>query len=181
MALTYAPAANSSFKCPDFDLPAVDGKRYRRADFNGNLVVLFLCGHCPYVQAIEDRIVRLAHEYMGKGIHFVAICANDARENPEDTPAALLKRSVEKNYGFPYLIDETQAVAKAFGAVCTPDIFAFDARGELAYRGRLDDSWKNETRVQRQELREALEKILQGQKITEQNPSMGCSIKWKSN
>jgi hypothetical protein len=111
---------------------------------------------------------------------FVAICSNDPTDYPEDAPAALLERWKEKRYGFPYLLDEEQSVAKDFGAVCTPDIYVYDSSHKLRYRGRLDDSWRDPGAVKRQELKLALERILQNLPVEgTQNPSMGCSIKWK--
>lgn len=183
MALLYTPPGNSGFQCPDFRLPSVDGKVYARADFAGAkaLLVMFICNHCPYVQAVEERLIDLARTYRDSGVACVGICSNDAEEYPEDSPAELLKRWREKNYGFPYLVDSEQSVAREFGAVCTPDLFLFDSQLRLAYRGRLDDSWKNPKLVQRQELRAAIDAVLAGKPINSlQNPSMGCSIKWKS-
>lgn len=182
MALLYTPAGESGSLCPDFKLPSVDGKTFSRADFAGHkaLVVMFICNHCPYVQAIEPRLIELAHAYSKKGVAFVAICSNDDKEYPEDAPAELLKRWREKNFGFPYLVDESQQTAKDFGAVCTPDLYLFDSNQRLAYRGRLDDSWKNPKFVQKQELKAALDAVLSGKPVNSlQNPSMGCSIKWK--
>jgi peroxiredoxin len=168
--------------CPDFRLPAVDGKTYARDDFAGRpvLVVMFICNHCPYVKAVEDRLIGLAHELESKGVQFVGICANDAQSYPDDAFDKLAARWREKGYGFPYLHDEAQDVARAFGAVCTPDIFVFDKERRLAYRGRIDDSWKDEARVTRRELAAALEALIAGKKPSpEQRPSMGCSIKWR--
>jgi peroxiredoxin len=182
MALLYTPAGEPGSKCPPFELPSVDGGTYALKDFAGAkaLVVMFICNHCPYVQAIEQRLLDLAHALGPRGAAFVGICANDPTDYPEDAPEALLARWREKSYGFPYLIDESQEVARAFGAVCTPDIFVYDSNQTLRYRGRLDDSWKNPAAVKRQELKEALEKIMQNLPApSTQNPSMGCSIKWK--
>lgn len=181
MALTYTPQNNLGTGLPVFNLPSVDGKNYSSSDFKGRaLLVMFICNHCPYVQAVEGRLIRLAREYVGQGLDTVAICSNDAAEYPEDAPAELLKTWRQKNYGFPYLLDADQRVARNFGAVCTPDIYLYDAARRLVYRGRLDDSWKNEKLVRRQELQEAVQAILAGKTVnSEQNPSMGCSIKWK--
>jgi peroxiredoxin len=166
----------------DFSLPSVDGKVFRLSDFTAKqvLAVFFICSHCPYVQAIEDRIIRLGRELEDKGVQFVGICSNDPTDYPDDSPQNLLKRWKEKQYGFPYLIDESQEVARVYGAVCTPDIFVFDAQRRLAYHGQLDNNWKDAHAVTRQDLREAVELILTGRKPSpEQVPSMGCSIKWK--
>jgi peroxiredoxin len=168
--------------CPDFRLPAVDGKTYARDDFRAKpaLVVMFICNHCPYVKAVEDRLIRLAREFEPRGVQFVAVCANDAENYPDDAFDKLAARWRERGYGFPYLHDEAQDVARAFGAVCTPDIFVFDRDRRLAYRGRIDDSWKDESRVTRRELADALDALVAGkQPSREQRPSMGCSIKWR--
>jgi thiol-disulfide isomerase/thioredoxin len=169
--------------CPDFDLPAVDGKRYRLKDFERSdvLVVMFICNHCPYVQAIEDRIIALAKEYRGKSVQFVGICANDAENYPDDSFANLKARWQKKGYGFPYLHDEAQTVAKSFRAVCTPDLYVYDRDRKLAYHGRLDDNWKEPAKVTKREMKEAIDLLLAGKKPGErQVPSMGCSIKWKA-
>jgi len=168
--------------CPDFRLPAVEGKTYARDDFAAKpvLVVMFICNHCPYVKAVEDRFIRLAREFEPKGVQFVAICSNDADNYPDDAFDKLAARWRERGYGFPYLHDEEQDVAHAFGAVCTPDIFVYDRERRLAYRGRIDDSWKEESKVTRRELAAALEALVAGQRPSrEQRPSMGCSIKWR--
>lgn len=181
MSLTYTPAGKLGSPLPDFSLPAVDGKTLAAKDFKFSpaLLIMFICNHCPYVKAIENRLICLANDHRGRGLSVIAICSNDPQEYPEDAPAELLKTWREKNYGFPYLIDADQSVAKAFGAVCTPDIYLFGKDKKLAYRGRLDDSWKNEKLVRRRELNEAIESVLSGKSVNpEQNPSMGCSIKW---
>ncbi|MGE0762209.1 MAG: thioredoxin family protein [Bdellovibrionales bacterium] len=181
MALTYTPDGDLGSSLPDFHLPSVDGKTFSPKDFSDSrvLVVMFMCNHCPYVQAIEDRLLDLAKRQQPKGVAFTAICANDPSEHPEDAPAALLQRWQQKKYPFPYLVDKDQRVAKAFGAVCTPDFFVYDQNRKLAYRGRLDDSWKNPAAVTRRELETAVTALLSGQRpLTLQNPSMGCSIKW---
>lgn len=181
MSLTYTPQGNLGSAMPAFELPSVDGKIYSHGDFNGRAVlVLFICNHCPYVKAVEERLLKLARQRRDVGLDTLAICANDPAEYPEDAPGELLKSWREKNYGFPYLIDSSQDTARAFGAVCTPDIYLYDQNRSLVYRGRLDDSWKNEKLVRRQELAEAIDAVLAGKSVNlEQNPSMGCSIKWK--
>jgi peroxiredoxin len=176
------PPAELGAPCPDFDLPAVDGRRYARQDFDGAevLVLMFICNHCPYVKAVEGRLIRLARELEPRNVRFVAVCSNDAETYPDDAFEQLAARWRERGYGFPYLHDESQAVAKAFGAVCTPDIFVYDRARKLAYRGRIDDAWKDEGQVRRRELAEAIEALLAGQRPpAEQRPSMGCSIKWR--
>jgi len=175
-------AAVAGAPCPDFQLPAVDGKTYARDDFSQApvLVVMFICNHCPYVKAVEDRFIALGREFGPRGVQLVGICANDAEGYPEDAFDKLAERWREKSYGFPYLHDEAQAVARAFGAVCTPDIFVYDRERRLAYRGRIDDSWKDPAKVTRRELAQALEALLAGQRpSSDQRPSLGCSIKWK--
>jgi len=182
MALTYTPAVELGRRLPEFTLPTVDGKTWSTTELitAKASVIMFICNHCPYVKAIEDRIVALAHQYSQRGVHFVGICSNDWQDYPEDAPQHLLLKWKEKNFGFPYLVDESQTVAKEFGAVCTPDFFVYDQNRTLVYRGRLDDSWKNPKRVERQELKLALDAILAASKLPEpQVPSMGCSIKWK--
>jgi peroxiredoxin len=176
------PPPSLGTPCPNFRLPAVDGKTYARDDFAAApvLVVMFICNHCPYVKAVEDRLIRLGRELGPRGAQLVGICANDAVTYPDDGFDKLAARWRERGYGFPYLHDESQEVARAFGAVCTPDIFVYDRDRRLAYRGRIDDSWKDETKVQRRELAEAIEALLAGRAPSaEQRPSMGCSIKWR--
>jgi peroxiredoxin len=176
-------AARLGAACPEFRLPAVDGKVYGRDDFARSpvLVVMFICNHCPYVKAVEDRLIALGRELGPRGVQFVAVCSNDAASHPDDAFDELAERWRAKEYPFPYLHDESQAVARAFGAVCTPDIFVYDRDRRLAYRGRVDDSWKEPARVTRRELADAVEALLAGRApAAEQRPSMGCSIKWKS-
>jgi peroxiredoxin len=168
--------------CPSFQLPAVDGKSYALGDFAGApvLCVMFICNHCPYVKAVEDRIIALARAFEGRGVQMVAICSNDAESYPDDAFDKLRERWQAKGYGFPYLHDEAQEVARAFAAVCTPDIFVYDGARKLGYRGRIDDSWKDESKVTRHELADALEALVSGRAPSvEQRPSMGCSIKWR--
>ena len=149
MALTESRDLPLGTPCPDFRLPSVEGKPVARDDFRDAkaLVVMFICNHCPYVQAIEDRIVALGREYGPRGVQLVGICSNDPTDYPDDRPERLLARWREKRYGFPYLIDETQAVARTFGAVCTPDLYVFDGDRRLAYHGRLDDDWQHPAKV----------------------------------
>lgn len=168
---------------PAFRMVSVCGEAYDSERFRGRpLVVVFLCGHCPYVQAVEERYLALAREYIPRGISWVGIAANDPSLYPEeDSPEALCRRYHEKQYPFPILFDDTQEVARAFQAVCTPEFFVYDAQGRLYYHGRLDDNWRDPHQVSRQELREALEALLAGQPApSPQYPAMGCSIKWRS-
>jgi peroxiredoxin len=181
MALTVTPFPEIGNPCPDFSLPAVDGKTYSKKDFavGTPLVVMFICNHCPYVQAIEDRLIKLGQDLKAKKIPVLAICSNDEISHPEDSFENMQKRSRDKNYSFLYLHDKSQKVAKAFGAVCTPDFFVYDKNHQLAYRGRLDDAWKDASKVTRRELHDAVLQLAQGQTLNnEQTPSMGCSIKW---
>ena len=166
--------------CPDFALPGVDGKVWQRDDFRAPaLLVVVMCNHCPYVQAVDGRINALAKAFAGR-CDVVGISANDAEAYPEDNFDAMRTKASTLGFAFPYLFDEAQAVAKAFGAVCTPDFFLYDKDRKLRYRGRLDDNWQDAARVTRQELRLAIEALLSGQPVPEpQRPSMGCSIKWK--
>lgn len=177
------PAPELGAPCPDFRLPAVDGRTYARDDFADKpvLAVMFICNHCPYVKAVEGRLIALARELGPRGVQFVGVCSNDAVTYPDDAFDKLAARWRERGYGFPYLHDEAQDVARAFGAVCTPDIFVYDRARRLAYRGRIDDAWKDEGQVKRRELADALEALLAGGKPSvDQRPSMGCSIKWRS-
>ena len=176
-----APALGAP--CPDFRLPAVDGRTYARDDFGGAqvLVVMFICNHCPYVKAVEDRLIALAREVGPAGAQLVAVSSNDATTYPEDSFDRMAERWRDKEYGFPYLYDEAQDVARAFGAVCTPDIFVYDRERKLAYRGRIDDSWKDPDKVTRRELHAAITALLAGQRpAPEQRPSMGCSLTWRA-
>ena len=168
--------------CPEFSLPATDGKIYSRDDFAAApvLVVMFICNHCPYVKAVEDRLLALAREYTPRGAQFVGICSNDAATYPEDGFDRMKERWELKQYGFPYLYDESQTVAHAFDAVCTPDLFVYDHDRRLAYRGRIDDSWKDPSKVTRHDLADAITALLDGKKPSpDQVPSLGCSIKWR--
>ncbi|HEY2902817.1 MAG TPA: thioredoxin family protein [Polyangia bacterium] len=181
MAVETPPPALGT-ACPSFSLPAVDGGAYALSDFTASpvLVVMFICNHCPYVKAVEDRLIQLGRTYGPRGVQLVGVCSNDAATYPDDSFDKLAARWRDKEYGFPYLHDETQDVARAFGAVCTPDIFVYDRDRRLAYRGRIDDSWKDESKVTRRELAAALDALLSGARPSaEQRPSMGCSIKWR--
>jgi peroxiredoxin len=182
MALTESRDLPLGTPCPDFRLPSVDGKTVARDDFRDRpvLVVMFICNHCPYVQAVEDRIIALRREFGPRGVQLVGICSNDPTDYPDDRPEKLLERWRAKGYGFPYLVDAAQDVARAFGAVCTPDIYVFDRQRRLAYHGRIDDSWQEPGKVTRRELATALEALLAGEPgPREQLPTMGCSIKWR--
>jgi len=167
----------------DFFLPGVDGKSWSLQACSGEngLLVMFICNHCPYVQSIRDRIVRDTRELKTLGINTVAIMSNDPTEYEEDSFENMKKVSDEFGFDFPYLIDETQEVAKAYGAVCTPDFFGYNADLKLQYRGRLDESRKEAADENvRRDLFEGMKEVAEtGRGPAEQIPSMGCSIKWK--
>jgi len=170
------------WKAVDFDLPGVDGKRHSLASARGpnGLLVMFICNHCPYVKAVIERIVHECRELAGHGIGSIAIMSNDSGDYPEDSFDNMQRVAREKDFPFPYVFDETQQVAKAYRAVCTPDFFGFNAKLELQYRGRLDASRREAVPGARRELYEAMLQIAQtGQGPREQTPSVGCSIKWR--
>lgn len=179
MALTYTPAGHDSLKLPEFTLPTLDGDTLVAPVAGARATLIaFICGHCPYVLAVERRLIDLAAEFKSAGLVTIGLCANDAADYPEDRPEALRARWQDQAYGFPYAIDREQTVARALGAVCTPDFFLFDAAGALAYRGRLDDSWRDPAKVRRRELADAVTAVIRGEAPGSPNPSMGCSIKW---
>ncbi len=183
MALMETPKVSSGWKAEDFKLTGTDGKDYSLEDVRGEkgLVVMFICNHCPYVKAIIDKIVRDAMDLQDIGIGVVAICSNDAAQYPEDGIEPMRELARKKGFSFPYVVDDTQEVAKAYGAVCTPDFFGFDKNLELRYRGRLDSSGMSSDPKARRELFEAMQHIAEGGDApARQAPSMGCSIKWKS-
>ncbi|MFQ5838768.1 MAG: thioredoxin family protein [Thermoplasmata archaeon] len=166
---------------PSFELPGVDGKTYKLEDFADRdvLGVIFMCVHCPYVQAYEDRIMAAQADYSGKGVQFVGINPNDSTKYPEDSFDGMVKRAGMKGYNFPYLRDKGQDVADAYGAQATPEFFIFDKERKLAYRGRLDDNYQDPSAVREQYLRAALDAILAGREPDKAFvPAIGCSIKW---
>jgi peroxiredoxin len=172
---------------PDFELPAVNpdvdergGAARRLSDYEdaAAVVVCFICNHCPYVVAIEDRL--LARAYGPRGVRFIGVCSNDADRYPDDAPEALAVRAREKSYPFPYLHDADQEVARLFDAACTPEFFVLDGERRLVYRGRLDDGRPGREEVTRHDLRRALDELLETGAVTgEQWPALGCGIKWK--
>jgi peroxiredoxin len=171
-----------AFELSPFQLPDVYGQQHSSSAYQDAkvLVVTFLCGHCPYVKAVEERIIKLAKQCQEQSVQFLGICSNDPTDHPEDSPEALRQRVEQLGYPFPYLIDADQAVARQFGAVCTPEFYAFDAARQLRYHGRLDDNWQAPNQVQQEDLKGAIQALLKDQPIPEpQIPSMGCSIKWK--
>lgn len=182
MAAT-TPLCDFGWKAPHFELPGVDGRTWQLADVQGpsGTLVVFMCNHCPYVQAILPRLLATARALQALGIGVVAISSNDASTYPEDGFEEMKALAARMDFPFAYLYDENQAVARAWDAVCTPDFFGFNAAGELHYRGRFDASRK-ETAPEgvRRDLFEAMKQIATtGQGPQEQIPSMGCSIKWK--
>jgi len=169
---------------PDFKLPDANGKTVSLEDFQDKpaLLVLFICNHCPYVKHIRTGLAQLARDYLPKHVGIVGINSNDAANYPEDSPARMKEEAKSAGYLFPYLYDETQAVAKAYRAACTPDIFLFDKGRKLVYRGQLDDSRPgNGIPVTGKDLRAALDAVLAGRPVSpDQKASVGCNIKWKS-
>jgi peroxiredoxin len=183
MAVSSTQSLKTGTPAPPFALPGTDGKTYSLDSFADAraLVVIFTCNHCPYAVACEDRFIDLARRFGPRGVAFVAINPNDPVQYPEDSFENMRIRAREKNFPFPYLFDETQDVARAYDAACTPDIFVLDERRRVRYNGRLDDNWKDPGRVTRHELETALEDILAGRDLSfDPVPSIGCSIKWKS-
>ena len=182
MVSLETPVCDFGLPAPDFALPGVDGKVWTRDACKGDrgLLVMFICNHCPYVQAVRDRIVRDARELANLGIGCVAIMSNDPTDYPEDSFENMQRVATEFGFPFPYLLDETQQVAKAYGAVCTPDFFGYNADLGLQYRGRLDASRKEAAAPDvRRDLFEAMKEVAtSGQGPREQIPSIGCSIKW---
>lgn len=183
MPSLQTPICDSGWKAVDFDLPGVDGKRYRLADARGQrgLLVMFICNHCPYVNAVRGRIVRDCSELLKLGVGSIAVMSNDIADYPEDSFENMQRIAREFNFPFPYVWDETQEVARGYGAVCTPDFFGFNSGLKLQYRGRLDASRKELAPNAGRELFEAMRQIAEtGRGPHEQIPSMGCSIKWRS-
>jgi peroxiredoxin len=168
---------------PDFRLPDTNGKTVSLSDFKGKpLVVMFICNHCPFVKHLRSGLAQLARDYQPRGAMFVGISSNDVEGYPADSPEKMKDEAKDAGYIFPYLYDESQAVAKAYRAACTPDFFLFDKDHRLVYRGQFDDSRpKNNLPVTGQDLRAALDAVLAGKELgANQKPSIGCNIKWKS-
>ena len=170
-------------QAPDFALPNIDGNTVRLADFENApaLLVIFMCNHCPFVKHVAKGLADLAREYQEKGVAVVGISANDVEHYPQDDLDAMKREAIEQGYTFPYLYDETQSVAKAYRAACTPDFFVFDQHQKLAYRGQMDSSRPgSDIPVTGDDLRRALDAVLAGEPLDEdQTPSIGCNIKWK--
>ncbi len=184
MVAVHTLAIPLGFKAPDFALPEpLTGKTRTLDELKGEkgTVVVFMCNHCPYVKHIIDKLVEVAREYIPRGIAFIAVNSNDVDNYPEDAPDKMARWAREKGFPFPYLYDETQQVAKAYRAMCTPDFDVFDADLRCVYRGRFDASTPgNNQPVTGEDLRRALDALLEGRIVEPQHPSIGCNIKWKS-
>jgi peroxiredoxin len=182
MALLDTPVCDFGWQAPDFSLKDPDGRVTDLASAMGpnGLLVAFLCNHCPYVQAIADRLATDTAELKALGVNTVAIMSNDYHRVPSDAPAQMKAFAAQYGWHFPYLVDEDQSVGQAYGAVCTPDFFGFNASGGLQYRGRLDDAAMGAAADRRKELVLAMTQVADtGHGPQEQTPSMGCSIKWR--
>ncbi|WP_295388286.1 thioredoxin family protein [uncultured Thiodictyon sp.] len=182
MASLQTPLCAFDTPAPDFALPGVDGRVWTRDRCRGErgLLVMFICNHCPYVKAVRERLVRDAHDLQSLGIGCVAVMSNDPTDYPEDSFESMQRVAEQFAYPFPYLLDATQGVARAYGAICTPDFFGYNAQLKLQYRGRLDESRKEAAPAGvRRDLFEAMREVAQtGRGPADQIPSMGCSIKW---
>lgn len=170
-------------KLPYFNLKCVDGKYYSSDELSEKsqaLIVIFSCNHCPYVKAYEDRIISIQNDYLKRNVKIVAINSNDDVNYPEDSFDEMIKRSKEKNFNFLYLRDESQEIAKEFGATHTPEVFLFNKEKELIYHGKIDDNWQNPQDVKTHYLRTALDEYLSGKEVQfPETYSIGCTIKWK--
>lgn len=183
MSAMNTPNCDFGWPAPEFDLPGTDHRQHTLGSCRGTkgLLVAFICNHCPYVQAVLDRLIRDAAELQVLGIGVVAISSNDAASYPEDGFAQMIQLAEARAFPFPYLYDESQAVARAYGAVCTPDFFGFDSTLRLQYRGRIDASGRQPGPADaRRELFEAMQQVAETSKGPEEQwPSIGCSLKWK--
>jgi peroxiredoxin len=181
MVSTPSTMLDIGTKLPEFTLPDFNGQPHSTDDYeNEPLLVMFICNHCPYVKHIVDTLSEKVKDYQSKGVNAVAISANDVNNYPQDSPERMKEFAEAHNFSFPYLYDETQDVAKAFKAACTPDFFLFDDGHRLVYRGQFDSSRpKNDEPVTGEDLTEAVNAMLEGREIPEeQTPSVGCNIKW---
>lgn len=180
--MAEVPGLHPGKEAPDFELPGVDGKTYSLSSFREKpvLVVFFTCNHCPYVQAWESRFLGIQKDYGSRGVQLLGINSNDDAKYPEDDVAHMKERAKRLGYNFPYLRDETQEVAEAYGPVATPDFYVLDKDRVIRYRGRLDDNHQEPGKVTRRYLREALDDVLEGKAVRSPLiPPYGCSIKWK--
>lgn len=185
MAATPSTMVPLGTLAPDFllrDPKNDENLRYDDVAGDKGTLVMFICNHCPFVKLVADELARLGRDYQQKGIGLVAISSNDAENYPDDSPAMMVREAEVRGYTFPYLYDETQDVARAYDAVCTPDFFVFDEKKALVYRGQLDDARPGNGRpVTGADIRRALDAVLAGEKVdSEQIPSVGCNIKWRS-
>lgn len=182
MALLKSLTIPLGSPAPDFNLTGIDQKKHSLSDYTDKkvLLIIFMCNHCPYVQAIWPRLVDLANRYQDQGVQFIGINPNFNPDYPEDSFEKMQEYAQNYNMTFPYLQDTTQEVARVYQAQCTPDIYLFNAERKLAYHGRLDDNWQDESAVTKEELAIAIEDVLAGKPpAEEQIPCMGCSIKWQ--
>ncbi len=185
MAKTPSTMVPLGSAAPDFKLPdTVSGKTYTLGDLKSEVatVVMFLCNHCPYVKHLQGGLVQIANDYQSKGVKFIAISSNDVVAYPADSPEKMKEEAQRAGYPFPYLFDETQDVARAYDAACTPDFFVYDGSMKLAYRGQFDESRRDSGMpVTGSDMRRALDALLAGKSVPpEQIPSIGCNIKWRS-
>jgi peroxiredoxin len=167
---------------PDFNLPGIDGNNYSLDHFKGGkgFIIIFSCNHCPYVRAYEERIKKIQAEYVNKGIGIIAINSNDSDQYEDDSFENMKKRGAEMVFNFPYLRDEEQTVASSYGASHTPEIFLFDNQRKLVFHGKIDDNWRDETKVKSMYLRDAVEELIEGKEISvPETFTIGCTIKWK--
>jgi peroxiredoxin len=170
-------------KAPEFNLTGVDGKNYSLDSFKDSkaLAIIFSCNHCPYVQAYEDRIITLQSDYKDKGVSVVAINSNDITNYPDDSFEHMIERAKSKQFNFPYLRDEDQKIAEAYGATHTPETFLFDGQRRLVYNGKIDDNWREPEKVVNKYLSNAIDELLEGREISiPETFSIGCTIKWKA-
>jgi peroxiredoxin len=184
MVLTPSTMLPLGTQAPDFSLPDVSGKTVKLSDFADApaLLVVFMCNHCPYVKHVAAGLAALGKEYQARGVAVVGISSNEIKNHPDDSPAKMAEEVKLRGYTFPYLFDETQAVAKAYRAACTPDFYVFDGQQKLVYRGQMDDSRPDNGRaVTGADLRAALDAVLAGKLVAnKQTPSIGCNIKWRA-
>lgn len=183
MVLTPSTMLELGTHAPEFELPDTDGKMVSLDDFKDAkaLLIMFICNHCPFVIHVADALAKLGKDYQPRGVAILAVSSNNVQSHPQDGPEKMRQEKVKRGYTFPYLYDESQAVAKAYTAACTPDFFLFDADRKLVYRGQLDDSRpESGIPVTGVDLRGALDAVLAGKPVLgHQKPSMGCNIKWK--
>jgi peroxiredoxin len=182
MALLDTPICDFGWQAPDFNLPDFDGVEHSMSEHSTDkgLLIAFICNHCPYVKAVAERLAEDADTLMAEGFGFLAVMSNDFEDYPADSPPQMKAFAAQHGFNFPYLVDESQHVGKAYGAVCTPDFFGFNCKGELQYRGRLDSAGMNDPAGRTAELVQAMRQIGEtGAGPRSQIPSMGCSIKWR--